>query len=269
MSTERRDRHYSKEGNFGSSWHQIRDSSNDSRSSQDNWRSGPRDFDHVGKGKWTHHRDSSSSSVERLSYSNREHNSGHQGSRTYSLRSTGSGLDLPLGLGGGRKRTESNSSVGSDTRRDWKEGCLGGGPRSRNNNQEEHWQTGGRSQLELNFGEKQDSSSNWGAWNRKQDFQRGEYQRQGYQRGGDRRSGFHGSANYEQEEARRSNMNRDSGSRGSYMRHNREESEAMGAPAARAPQRDNRWQGSEDKPQKRGYKVKETNFKLSWQHSKN
>jgi hypothetical protein len=53
------------------------------------------------------------------------------------------------------------------------------------------------------------------------------------------------------------------------MRHNREESDAVGASAARASPRESKWQGSEDKSQRRGFKVKETNFKLSWQHSKN
>ncbi|XP_023714388.1 uncharacterized protein LOC111868185 isoform X2 [Cryptotermes secundus] len=254
-STERRDRHYSKERNFFGSWHQSRDSSNDSRSSQDkNWRSGPRDFDEIGKGKLTHHRDSSNSSVEGRPYPIRENNNGHQGSRTYSVSRNGSGSDLPRDLGGSRIRTESNSSVGSDTRRDWKDGCLGGGPRSRNSNQVGHGQTDEGSRLKRNFGEKRDSSSNWGSW-------------RGYQRGGNRRPDFHGSVNYEQE-ARQSNMNQDSGSRSSNMHHNREQSDAMGASAARASQRESRWQGSEDKS-KRWFNAKETNFKLSWQNTKN
>jgi hypothetical protein len=43
----------------------------------------------------------------------------------------------------------------------------------------------------------------------------------------------------------------------------------VGASAARASQREGRWKGSEDKSQRRGYKVKETTFKLSWKNNKN
>jgi hypothetical protein len=127
--------------------------------------------------------------------------------------------------------------------------------------------------LELNFGEKQGRNSNWDSWrrvgNRTQGFQRGEDQRQSYQRGGDRRPDFHRSANYEREEARQSNLNRDSGGRSSYMCHNREESAAVEASASRASPGESKWQGTENKSQRRGFKVKDTNFKLSWKHSKN
>jgi hypothetical protein len=119
-----------------------------------------------------------------------------------------------------------------------------------------HRQTGEGSKLGLNFGERRDSISNWGSW-------------RGYQRGENRRPGFHGSGNYEREEARQSNMIQDSGSRSSNMHRNREQSDAMGASAARASERESRWQGREEKSQRRGFKVKETNFKLSWQNSKN
>jgi hypothetical protein len=108
--------------------------------------------------------------------------------------------------------------------------------------------------LELNFGEKKDSSSNWCSW-------------KSYQRDGDRRPASHGSANYEREEA--SNMNRDFGSRRSNLHQNREESDAMGASAARVSRRESQWKGSEYKSPRRGYKVKETDFKFSWKNSKN
>jgi hypothetical protein len=175
-------------------------------------------------------------------------------------------------LGGGRIRTESTSSVGSDTHRDWKEGCLGGGPRSRNSNQKEHQQTGEGGNFELKFGEKQNNSSNQGSWrtvgNRKHGFQRDEDQRQGYQRGGERRPGFHGSAYYEREEAR-SNMKQDSRSRSSDKHHNTGESDAMGASAVGASQEEGKWQSSQYNSQRSKYKVKQTNFRLSWQNSTN
>jgi hypothetical protein len=184
------------------------------------------------------------------------------------VSSTGSELDL----GGGRIRTESNSSVGSDTRRDWKEGCLGGGPKSRNSNQDGHWQTGEGSKLELKFAEKQDSNSNLGSWrtvgNMKRGFHRDEDQRRCYQRGGDRRPDFRGSANYERE-GRQRNMNQDSRIRNSNKFHNGGESDAMGASAARASRGDSKCQDSEGNSKRGGYKVKGTNFNLSWSNSKN
>ena len=160
-SIESRDGHHSKERNFGSIWRHGRDSSIDGRGTQDkNWRSGPRNFDKIGEQKLNHHRDSSNSSVDSRTDHVRKQDNRYHMSRTDSLNSTGSISDLH-GATGGRIRTESNSSVGSDTRRDWKEGCLGGGPRNKNNN-DRNWRVDEGRKLDLNLGEM--PTNNTGSW---------------------------------------------------------------------------------------------------------
>jgi hypothetical protein len=43
----------------------------------------------------------------------------------------------------------------------------------------------------------------------------------------------------------------------------------MGASASRASQGERKWQGSQNNSRRSGYRVKETNFKLSWRNSTN
>ena len=246
-STESRDGHHSKERNFGSSWRQGRDSSNDGRGTQDkNWRSGPRNFDTVGEQKLNHHRDSSSSSVDSRSDRVRKQDNRYHISRTDSLSSTGSTSDVHRAIGGGRTRTESNSSIGSDTRRDWKEGCLGGGPRNKNN--ERNWRVDEGRIPELNVGEM--STNNTGSW-------RGaEGERKGFQR----------SLSYERGEGRQYKVNHDSGNRSSSASYYGGQRDALAASATRASPGER--EGNERKFHRGGVRVKEGNFQMSWRNSK-
>ena len=248
-STESRDGQHSKERNFGSSWRQRRDSSIDGRGTQDkNWRSGPRSFDKTGEQKLNHHRDSSSSSVDSRSDHVRKHDNRYHISRTHSLSSITSTSDVPRSFGGGRTRTESNSSIGSDTRRDWKEGCLGGGPRNNNNN-ERNWQVDEGRKLELNLGEMQ--TNNTGSW-------------RGAEGG---RKGFQRSLSYERREGRQYKVCQDSGNRSSSVSHYRGQRDALAASTTRASPGES--EGSGRKFHRGGIRVKETNFQMSWRHSEN
>ena len=248
-STESRDGQHSKERNFGSSWRQRRDSSIDGRGTQDkNWRSGPRSFDKTGEQKLNHHRDSSSSSVDSRSDHVRKHDNRYHISRTHSLSSITSTSDVPRSFGGGRTRTESNSSIGSDTRRDWKEGCLGGGPRNNNNN-ERNWRVDEGRKLELNLGEMQ--TNNTGSW-------------RGAEGG---RKGFQRSLSYERREGGQYKVYQDSGNRSSSVSHYRGQRDALAASTTRASPGES--EGSGRKFHRGGIRVKETNFQMSWRHSEN
>lgn len=243
-STESREGHHSKERNFGSSWRQGRDSSIDGRGNQDkNWRSGPRNFDKIGEQK-LNHRDSSNSSVDSRSDHVRKQDNRYI-SRTDRLSSAGSTSDVHGAVGGGRIRTTSNSSIGSDTRRDWKEGCLGGGPRNKNN--ERNWRVDEGRKLEPNLGEMQ--TNNTGSW-----------------RGADGgRKGFQRSLSYERGE-RQYEVHQDSGNRSSSMSYYRGQRGALAASATRASPGES--EGNERKFG-RGIRVKEASFQMSWRNSKN
>lgn len=193
------------------------------------------------------HRDSSNSSVDSRSDDVRKHDHRYQTSRSHSLSSIGSTSDVPRTMGGTRIRTESNSSIGSDTRRDWKEGCLGGGPRSRSNNERSLWVDEG-SKWGLGLGVTQ--TNNAGSW-------RGaEGGRQGFQRSG----------SYERSEGRQYKINQDSGSRNSSTHHYRGERDAVAASPTKAFQGER--QGSERKFRTGGIRVKEADFHMSWRNSK-
>lgn len=246
-STESRDGHHSKERNFGSSWRQGRDSSIDGRATQDkNWRSGPRNFDKIGEQKLNHHRDSSNSSVDSRSDHVRKQDNRYHISRTDSLNSTGSASDVHGAIGRGRIRTESNSSVGSDTRRDWKEGCLGGGPRNKNN--ERNWQVDEGRKLELNLGEMPNNAGSWrGAEDGRRSFQR--------------------SLSNERGEGGQYKVHQDSGNRSSSVSYYGGQRGAMAASATRASPGES--EGNERKFRRGGIRVKEANFQMSWRNSKN
>ena len=248
-STESRDGHHSKERNFGISWRHGRDSSIDGRGTQDkNWRSVPRNFDTIGEQKLNHHHDSSNSSVDSRSDNVRKQDNRYHISRTDSLSSTGSTSDVHRAIGGGRIRTESNSSIGSDTRRDWKEGCLGGGPRNKNNN-ERNWRVDERRILELNVGEMQ--TNNTGSW-------------RGAEGG---RKSFQRSLSYERGEGRQYNVHQDSGNISSSASYYGVQRDALAASATRASPGER--EGSEHKFRRGGIRVKEANFQMSWRNSKN
>jgi len=215
-STESRDRHHSKERNFGSSRRQGRDSSIDGRGTQDkNWRSGPRNFVKIGEQKLNHHRDSSNSSVDSRSDHVRKQDNRYHISRTDSVSSTCSTSDVRGAIGEGRIRTESTSSIGSDTRRDWIEGCLGGGPRNKNNN-ERNWRVDEGRKLERNLGET--STNNTGSW-------------RGAEGG---RRGFHRSLSYERGESREYKFHQDSGNRSSSTSYYGRQRGALAASDTRA-----------------------------------
>ena len=248
-STESRDGHHSTERNFGSSWRQGRDSSIDGRGTQDkNWRSGPRNFDKIGEQKLNHHRDSSNSSVDSRSDHVRKQDNRYHISRTDSVSSTCSTSDVHGAIGGGRIRTESTSSIGSDTRRDWKEGCLGGGPRNKNNN-ERNWRVDEGRKLERNLGET--STNNTGSW-------------RGAEGG---RKGFQRSLSYEREEGRQYKVHQDSGNRSSSTSYYGGQRGALAASDTRASPRES--EGNERKFRRGGIRVKEANFQMSWRNSKN
>ena len=168
-------------------------------------------------------------------------------SRTDSLNSTGSISDLH-GATGGRIRTESNSSVGSDTRRDWKEGCLGGGPRNKNNNDRNWWVDEGR-KLDLNLREM--PTNNTGSC--------------GGAEGG--RKGFQRSLSYERGEGGQYKVHQDSGNRSSSVSYYGGQRGAMAASATRASTGER--EGNERKFRRGGIRVKEANFQMSWRNSKN
>jgi hypothetical protein len=163
------------------------------------------------------------------------------------LSSTGSTSDIHRDIGGGRIRTESNSSIGSDTRRDWKEGCLGGGPRNKNN--ERNWRVDEGRIPELNVGEM--PTNNTGSW-------RGaEGERKGFQR----------SLSYERGEGRQYKVNQDSGNRSSGVSYYGEQRDALASAATRASPAER--EGNERKFRRGGIRVKEANFHKSWRNSKN
>jgi hypothetical protein len=164
------------------------------------------------------------------------------------LSSTGSTSDVHRAIGGGRIRTESNSSIGSDTRRDWKEGCLGGGPRNKNNN-ERNWRVDERRILELNVGEMQ--TNNTGSW-------------RGTEGG---RKSFQRSLSYERGEGRQYNVHQDSGNISSSVSYYGGQRDALAASATRVSPGER--EGNERKFRRGGIRVKEANFQMSWRNSKN
>jgi hypothetical protein len=163
------------------------------------------------------------------------------------LSSIGSTSDVHGATGGGRIRTESNSSIGSDTRRDWKEGCRGGGPRNKNSN-ERNWQVDEGRKLELNLGEM--PTNNTSSW-----------------RGGEGRGkGFQRSLSYERGEGRQYKVHQDSGNRSSGMSYHGGQRGALAASTTTASTRDS--EGNERKFRRQGIRVKEANFQMSWRNSK-
>jgi len=195
-----------------------------------------------------HHRDSSNSSVDSRSDNVRKQDNRYHISRTDSLSSIGSTSDVHGAIGGGRIRTESNSSIGSDTRRDWKEGCLGGGPRNKNS-KERNWRVDEGRKLELNLGEM--PTNNTGSW-------------RGAEGG---RKGFQRSVSYERGEGRQYKVHQDSGNRSSSMSYYGGQRGALAASATRASPGDS--EGNERKFHRGGIRVKEANFQMSWRNSKN
>ena len=194
-----------------------------------------------------HHRDSSNSSVDSRSDHVRKQDNRYHMSRTDSLNSTGSTSDVHGATGGGRVRTESNSSVGSDTRRDWKEGCLGGGPRNKNDN-DRNWRLDEGRKPELNLGEM--PTNNTGSWRGAEDG----------------RKSFQRSLSYEREGGQYK-VHQDPGNRSSSVSYYGRQRGAMAASATRASPGER--EGNERKFHRGGIRMKEANFQMSWRNSKN
>ncbi|KAJ4431486.1 hypothetical protein ANN_20084 [Periplaneta americana] len=217
-SVNSRDGHQSRERNFGRSWPQ-RDSSNESRSSQDkNWRSGPRDFGPPAGERPNASRDSSCSSVD----SRNGYRAYNDRRRTDSTSSVGS-------YTGQRKRTDSTSSAGSDVRRDWRDGCLGGGgDRSRKNSDiDNNWRTGRASNQD-----ERRPNNNRGSW-----------------RGRNERGNSDGKREDRQHNASQGSRDRDSSSQ-------QQQNQGMGD-SFRAPQQ----------RQRGGFRKRGDDFKLSWRNN--
>ncbi|XP_069673976.1 uncharacterized protein [Periplaneta americana] len=217
-SVNSRDGHQSRERNFGRSWPQ-RDSSNESRSSQDkNWRSGPRDFGPPAGERPNASRDSSCSSVD----SRNGYRAYNDRRRTDSTSSVGS-------YTGQRKRTDSTSSAGSDVRRDWRDGCLGGGgDRSRKNSGiDNNWRTGRASNQD-----ERRLNNNRGSW-----------------RGRNERGNSDGKREDRQHNASQGSRDRDSSSQ-------QQQNQGMGD-SFRAPQQ----------RQRGGFRKRGDDFKLSWRNN--
>lgn len=186
-----------------------------------------------------HDNDSSNSSIDSKSDRHiRKHTDGYQRARA----------DI---VTGGRIRTESNSSVGSDTHRDWKEGCRGWGSKSRKSNENRNWRACEGGELNFSQGERNITSNNLSSWREASNG------RQGFQRDHDRGQGFQREGSYGRGE-RRCNINQYSGSKSSSMHRSRGESDTIQASTPKASQVEGRQQKSENAvSQRTGFKVKE------------